>query len=465
MTRAKLPPVEPTPRRRRGGPPLDDFAVPLVTTTPLLGGGVRTREVDSVTPIRTASIRGHLRFWWRALHVHEVADGRELAAREAALWGAMGQGGSEPQRSAVEVWVTEVEPSGVDSNDITFRDKGAYALWPAREERRNRRAPAKRWRSGLRFHLHVRAPHDALSEIERAVRAWLLFGGLGGRTRRGVGSLGLVAASLPADAQRAWLPTRLSASELTRLLGPIALTGPDHGDIPEPRETPGLHGASLLYGKTQKDGDTAWYDALGWLRDFRQKAPRNTRSPDEYARRAPPPEATNKRPGRSNWPEADKVRILNGANTNWAHEIRYPDSTPAWPRAGFGLPIVGQFQSKDRSDCRYEQPGEPPNFELRWRDCDKNERTRLGSPLIVKAVALTDGEFVPVALWLHRAYPPGGQVFLWQNNRPVPASEAPFDRLLGPNDQGLYEPLSKSSLREAFCTWLAAQSGVRQVTP
>jgi CRISPR/Cas system CMR-associated protein Cmr1 (group 7 of RAMP superfamily) len=34
-------------------------------TTPMLGGGVESLKIDHGMLIRAASIRGHLRFWWR----------------------------------------------------------------------------------------------------------------------------------------------------------------------------------------------------------------------------------------------------------------------------------------------------------------------------------------------------------------------------------------------------------------
>jgi CRISPR-associated protein Cmr2 len=58
--------------------------------------------------------------------------------------------------------------------------------------------------------------------------------------------------------------------------------------------------------------------------------------------------------------------------------------------------------------------------------------------LIVKAMPLANGEFVPIALWLARAWPPGGQVVLKQAEE---QSAAPFDKLLGEKDPVLFPPL------------------------
>lgn len=485
-----LPAVSPVARRRRGGPLLETIDVALETITPLLGGGVIPRKVDRVTPVRVASIRGGLRMWWRALHVHEYAgDGAAgaaaLAAREAEVWGAMGRGDEDPRRSAVEVWVTDVThveadlARGIDDSNVDFRDKGAYALWPARGEQRSQRLPAKRWRPGLRFRLHVRAPIGLVSEIARTIRAWLWFGGLGSRTRRGVGSLALAGGrgdELRAVDARSWLPDSLTAAECARLLGPVALTGPASEGVGAPRETPGLHGATLVFGKPRKsdDGVGAWQRALGWLYDFRQRpAPRGAQGSDSerYAREGPPGHVRGNggmlhRAGRSNWPESDKIRALSGREQQWAHEIRHIDPTPVWPRAGFGLPLLGQFQTKDRYGMRYQRD-EPEQFEITWRDAGGELRSRLASPLIVKALPLADGRFAPIALWLHRAYPDGVVGMVDRGSRGpkrlVKGSEAPFDRLHAPGDPILYAPLAADSLRAAFCDWLLAKSDVERI--
>jgi CRISPR-associated protein Cmr1 len=36
-----------------------------------LGGSPQTRTIDAVDIIRAATIRGHLRLWWRALYAHQ----------------------------------------------------------------------------------------------------------------------------------------------------------------------------------------------------------------------------------------------------------------------------------------------------------------------------------------------------------------------------------------------------------
>lgn len=90
------------------------------------------------------------------------------------------------------------------------------------------------------------------------------------------------------------------------------------------------------------------------------------------------------------------------------------------------------------------------------------EHDRLASPLIVKALPLANGEFVPIALWLNRAYPQNGEVVL----RGVCNSAAPFDRLVAAGDQPRFSALAgRQSLREAFFYWLHARYSTTMVAP
>ena len=52
--------------------------------TPLYGGGEETQKPDSVTTVRASEVRGHLRFWWRALHGDWKLD--KLKTEEAKLF-------------------------------------------------------------------------------------------------------------------------------------------------------------------------------------------------------------------------------------------------------------------------------------------------------------------------------------------------------------------------------------------
>ena len=105
---------------------------------------------------------------------------------------------------------------------------------------------------------------------------------------------------------------------------------------------------------------------------------------------------------------------------------------------------------------------------------EKKAHDRLASPLIVKALPLANGDFVPCALWLFRGYPEGGHVILEPTDIRSDRSAANFDDLLAPDDVAQYAPLGRARnappgrrLRTAFFDWLAEayKPPVRTVAP
>lgn len=451
----KTPP--PMHRMMRSSSEFVTMPVALTVVTPILGGAARTREIDAVDTIRVPSLRGALRFWWRALYGANFSS-EELYVAESNLFGRAADDGGG--RSAVDVRISKCTPGEHDESDIRLYGQtattGAYALWPARETRSrdNPQPTAPRRAPGTHFQLHIRCPKEKEAQIRNAVRALILFGGYGGRTRRGTGSFTVTRVQDSSE----WLPAAATREALTKLFGEdIFAKLPNHA----PSDLPVLRGADLRVGKPMNHAEEAWIHALHWLRDFRQDDGSGARQKG----------SDNSRPGRSNWPEADKVR--HAAKT-WAdeHPPRHND-TPAWPRAGFGLPILGQFQQleRGRGKIRYRKP-EPDPFKLYWYDKDDKEHDRLASPLIVKALPLANGQFAPCALWLHRGYPAGGEVGLRLKDVPKPLAKAEFDMLVSPGDKALFRPLDTNpsvakgmALRSAFLTWLVQSKKTQVVAP
>jgi CRISPR-associated protein Cmr1 len=432
--------------------------------TPILGGSSQTRALDDVEVIRPATVRGHLRFWWRALHGHEFASSEDLLLAEATLWGRAAT--DEAGRSTVELRI-DVETLGeIDFEPIRLYDSragratpGAYALWPAKEQaedpKRDRAyvPTAARRRPGTLFRLRLIGPKDREVQLRNVIRAWLLFGGYGSRTRRGLGSF-----TVTEDAA-AWLPQNATRDSFAVLFGRDLFAATRRTAL----DTPWLAGAALQVGKADEDAMRAWTRALDWLREFRQGASGGS---GDRAREPGTGKLEPNRPSISNWPEADKVRHLEGKMA--AHPPRH-NATPAWPRASFGLPIVGQFQKKARNGGRLDEPGW---FELRWRS-GAGEHDRLASPLIVKALPLAGGTFVPCAVWLNRGLPAGAEAGL-ARQRPGaprekevnPRSAAPFSRLVAPADTPCFSALAgKTSLRDAFLDWLVARHRTMVVAP
>jgi CRISPR-associated protein Cmr1 len=447
------PPNMPGPihRSRRGEAPRETFSIEIETVTPILGGAPVVRQVDEIDVIRVPTIRGHLRFWWRALQRDDFATPADLYRAEAELWGRAAD--EEGGRSSVELSVEVLRQSQIDRSDVDPNAADGYALWPAREPPAPRRTP------GVRFRLTVKAPVNQFDAIKDTVRTWLLFGGYGSRARRGLGSLKLVDHRI----QSQWLPSVEDADDiepadlqrefkesLENLFRRDVFAKGGHAD-----QVPSLSGATLLIGGPYR-GDRsqlAWHQAIGWLKEFRQG--------ENFARdrgRAP------NRPGRSRWPEADKLRHLTG---KYGHQPRYTNRNAAWPRADFGLPIVGRFQGR----------GEPEPFLLTWqigeREAKPGEdriKDRLASPLIVKPLQSVEG-FYSCALWLNRSFPPGEIIAVaTASSKPLPYGNAPFGFLGTPSDLReaveLNAPFArKADVKTAFLDWLRSREGVVQIAP
>lgn len=435
MTSPLAPTVDQLPRKRADGKA--ELELDLQVVTPIFGGGPVTRLPDSVDVIRTAGIRGHLRFWWRALHASPGVNCEDLYQREMSLWGGpTGSGGFG--RSPVELRVDII------ARKCPQAAKLDYALFSARGS--DGQPPANVRQAGVRFRLRLRVPIALERQVVDALRAWILFGGYGGRTRRGLGSLTTI------DDHASWLPQRPTLEALNAVFGrDIVRTSSSGGD-----DIPRLAGARIFAGSERTDAEDAWRVAVGWLSDFRQGS-----QSFEGARQ---PGKDKRRPSISNWPEADKVRQLSRAKRGlpWAHPPRHND-VPAWPRAGFGLPIVGQFQKKSRREVPWERDSpprtEPDDFQILWQSPDGICRNRLASPLIVKPLALANGKHSPIALWLNRGFP-RGVVVLTRNNVVVCKSGAPFDRLVAEGDDIFFSALDGyTTLEGAFFAWLLRQHG------
>ncbi|WP_431768794.1 type III-B CRISPR module RAMP protein Cmr1 [Salinibacter sp.] len=144
----------------------------LKTITPLF-----LRGPDGETPeLRPPSFKGMLRYWWRALHPMPVDRLREA---EAERFGSGGdaEGGQSPIRLRLDhSGLSEDRYKPVPRAGKNFRNRG--------------------FKPGEEFDLVVTVGPRALGrqeEIDATLRLMLLLGGVGNRSRRGFGSLRLIA--------------------------------------------------------------------------------------------------------------------------------------------------------------------------------------------------------------------------------------------------------------------------------
>ncbi|MBQ7545256.1 MAG: type III-B CRISPR module RAMP protein Cmr1 [Synergistaceae bacterium] len=147
----------------------------LETITPMTGGGYEAGHVDRARPVRVPAIRGHLRYWFRMLGL----DG------EAELFGSTDKAGKISADVPAFVLPPESPPQYTPSS------LEGYALFPVLKTM-NEAVFSK----GLKFRLSLTYPEEYTRKVRLAVSAWVYFGGIGARTRRGCGSLRCVDGAL-----------------------------------------------------------------------------------------------------------------------------------------------------------------------------------------------------------------------------------------------------------------------------
>ncbi|MEH7635768.1 type III-B CRISPR module RAMP protein Cmr1 [Bacillus pumilus] len=354
------------------------FKEPLTIhlVTPMFGGGPQSNSIDQDRPIRESAIRGYLRFWWRATRGAACKNANELSKREAEIFG------HTEQASQIQV-VTHYETDEVKRNSkVFFKKKNhpfpRYVLSNMKDE-----TP---YLMKAQFSLNIRLSKKTTQyelikkEVEAALWAWINFGGLGSRTRRGCGSLYC----------KQFSPyNKRTKSQLEKWFEQKLL----EYDIQLPassREWPTLS-REFKVQAFPSSMISSWRSVIQTYETFR--------------RRSNP----NKKMGRSCWPEADTIRLLAGKAKS-GHETPYPKGKPfeyqAFPRAQFGLPIQFRFAPKDK--------GKDPNPTTLL----PKGKDRLASPLILKPLAINQKESVGMVMVLQQ--PKIEALSLLGNGKPLP---------------------------------------------
>lgn len=271
-------------------PSLRKMTLKVKVSTPMAGGGVEAGIVDINRPVRIPSVKGHLRYWWRMMN-HDSPD---KDTRESNIWGSTERPG--------RVYISISQPPGnllmrYSDDSFGFKRYGPenYALFSFLP---NQKTPGKDIaQENFTFTISFQYPQELHDDVRLALSAWIYFGGIGARTRRGCGTL-----SCNGDIMR---------------LGEILKAAPH----------------ITLWRKKANDSLSAWSYAVKKYRDYRQK-----RNPGQ-----------GNRPGRSHWPEADSLRKITG-RSDYRHKTPITSPLPSFPRAALGMPII--FHFKDRDDPR-----------------------------------------------------------------------------------------------------------------
>ncbi len=160
-----------------------EVVVKIEFTTPAFIGGA---DPKSICEMREDSLKGTVRFWWRAFCSTRRGSYEELLNEENAIFGG------QESKSKVSLFISPVSNVGyletLDSSAFTrFPDGIKYLLFPFRSANREYINP------GTQFEIRIIADNDRVL-IETFKALWFLenFGGLGARSRRGLGSFRVI---------------------------------------------------------------------------------------------------------------------------------------------------------------------------------------------------------------------------------------------------------------------------------
>ena len=366
--------------------------------TPLFGGGVKPQEPDPVSTVRAASVRGQLRFWWRATRGGQFASLDELRKAEEVLWGGAAVIGKDGKLERggpglVQVEVAEVKggeryvpyeiverngkyrPRHKDQSSLAYFD---FPLQPTEQEQKQNipQSKMKGVTVGVQFQvtlcISVAFPESCTvvfhgtphAEVLATLWAWETFGGIGGRIRRGFGALNR------ADAQSLTLANQQVIQTIHADWDQHVIETHQHPHLSQLRDK--QRNLKVAQGAKWGEPIRAWEYLAEQLKLFRQHRD---------------PETGNSRtPGRSHWPEPDSIRLALG-NSSRPHPPRL--TVRKFPRAAFGLPIITKFKD--------DKSGDPQKTSLQPKGS-----TRRASPLILRPALYRDaqGELFAVAIAL-----------------------------------------------------------------
>lgn len=341
--------------------------------TPLFGGGIEAGKVDDETPVRGSTIRGQLRFWWRATRGgHFEGDLAKMKAAEEAIWG------STKSASRVSISVKTLNrgtPFVVPKKDREGNQLGigdprsiyGYVGFPLRSIKGTVKAK-------IEFEVTFTfpdTPEDLRDGVQAALWAWETFGGVGARTRRGFGALSCTQMQMAPDSTKQvrseWFWVTDSEYAKRDLMRQVQLFV-SKGEVP--RGVPYLSSRPARY-RIRVGNDitplTSWEDLISALKAFRQDR------------------SGNRGFGRSKWPEPDAIRDITKQRGQ-----AFNHNTPVhgklikkFPRAAFGLPIVFEFHPQQTHPTH-------ENYDPRKTMLVGANVNRLASPLIIRPYLCRD---------------------------------------------------------------------------
>ncbi len=258
---------------------LRSLEVELEAVTPLWIGGAAAQA-----ELRPPSVRGCLRFWFRALAGGLLGELLEnVWQAESAVYG------NTQRTSSVAVLLSGQPRTVVTVAGESDKLPGiSYMFWSVFQQRRDAIAVGERFRLILRCRPYPLPPVEVagrrLTKVESfalaAASLWLLLrlGGVGARVRRGAGGMRALAepegwpASLPPLVSRAATPAELVAELGAGIQRVRQAAGWSEQPLPQISSYDLLHPRVSQFFLTQRTFPS-WWEAVNWLgekfREFR----------------------------------------------------------------------------------------------------------------------------------------------------------------------------------------------------
>jgi CRISPR-associated protein Cmr1 len=174
---------------------LEKISLECVVLTPMFLAGADTEYPE----IRAASIKGMLRFWWRALHAHLPLN--DLRNRETEIFGGAGEGAG---RSKLEISLKNVKTIFTPNQKLPYQKAQAthngktipinlfnylaYGVVDYNREIRDQVLNRPFIEPSSFFLIEFNFPKKYRGEIIQTIRAFFSFGNLGAKSRNGFGS-------------------------------------------------------------------------------------------------------------------------------------------------------------------------------------------------------------------------------------------------------------------------------------
>ncbi len=375
--------------------------------TPLFGGGAEAGKNDLTMPINGKSIRGQLRFWWRAMrakdqHIDEILLNQslpmyyldknnkplldengnpkplsqiaKLRQLEGTIWGLASGDSGKPSSVQIGVRIGNYGESievkawwewNANTNKWQWKSDvdthfPSYAAFPLRPEedkgkppnlgtkpkqKLNERTTASLLKNTT-FNVEIAYPQIFAREIEAALWAWENFGGVGARTRRGFGAFELSSTLQTENLQAQF----------------------------DSHQAQGQHLDGIPYISNFAISQTDWKNRIQRYQNFRQGG--------GFAR-TPESGRNTGSPGRSYWTEPDAIRHLTQQSLISHQDLMITPLIDAFPRGQLGMPIIFHFKDSSKNNPFN------PNVDPRETTLQPSHHDRLASPLLIRPMNAT----------------------------------------------------------------------------